>query len=165
MPPVQPRPTMTASTSLSFVAMPRLPLCLPHIPVGKPLSVFPAHARPLTHALAENPALAHVGNADGIVGEWLVAKLLDVFAVHRDRAWKADQFPARLVTVAAVDRVREHAFHDGLVERAPEDAHRRPRFELDPGARERLQHFLALGFIECIERLAIRLAAMRVCRR
>src|SRR3954469_2621638 len=89
MPPVQPRPTITTSTSLSFVAM-----CL--------------------------PPSAHVRNADGIIGERLVLELLDVLAMHRDRAWKADQPPAGLVAVAAMDRVSEHALHHGLIDHGPE---------------------------------------------
>src|SRR5258707_11492295 len=84
MPPVQPSPTMTASTSFIFVAM-------------------------------SSPS-AHVRDADGIGGEFLVAKLLDVLPMHRDRAGEADQPPARLVAIAAVDRVREHAFHHRLVD-------------------------------------------------
>src|SRR5258705_11460248 len=74
MPPVQPRPTITTSTSLSFVAMCR-------------------------------PPSAHVRNADRFIGERLVLELLDVLPMHRDRAREADQPPAGLVAVAAMDRV------------------------------------------------------------
>src|ERR1700675_3395788 len=83
MPPVQPRPTTTTSTSLSLVTM-------------------------------LLPPSAHVGNADGIGWKFLVAEFLDILPMHRDRAGKADQPPARLVAVAAMDRVREHPFHHGL---------------------------------------------------
>src|ERR1041385_1927813 len=77
MPPVQPRPTTTTSTSFSFVAMP--------------------------------PSSAQVRDAEDVGGVFFAAILLDVIAVHRDGARKADQLPARLVAVAAVDRVGEHA--------------------------------------------------------
>src|SRR5262245_58011297 len=85
MPPVQPRPTITTSTSLSFVAMCR-------------------------------PPSAHVRNADRFIGERLILEFLDVLAMHRNRAREADQPPAGLVAVAAVDRVSEHALHHGLVD-------------------------------------------------
>src|ERR1700716_557849 len=89
MPPVQPRPTITTSTSLSFVAM-----CC--------------------------PPSAHVRNADRIIGERLVLEFFSVLPMHRDRAWKADQPPAGLVAVAAMDRVGKHAFDDGLIDHGPE---------------------------------------------
>src|SRR5678816_160911 len=85
MPPVQPRPTSTTSTSFSFLAI----------------------VRPL----------AHVRNADWIDREWLVAVLFDVLIVDGDHAGETDQLPAGFVLVAAVHRVREHAFHHGLVHR------------------------------------------------
>src|SRR5450755_3421994 len=99
MPPVQPSPTMTTSTSLSFVAM----------------------ARPSTH----------VRNAERLVRKRLAAILLDMVAMHRDDAGKADDRPSGLVAVAAIDRVGIHAFDHGLVQRRPEHPHRRPVVELD----------------------------------
>src|SRR5712691_7903516 len=131
MPPVQPRPTITTSTSLSFVAMCR-------------------------------PPSAHVRNADRIIGERLVFEFLDVLAMHRDRARKADQPPAGLVAVAAMDRVGEHAFDHGLIDHGPELARGKPAVEIDAAGREPLQHLLALGFGELIEALAVGLAAVRV---
>src|SRR5438105_890556 len=92
IPPVQPRPTITTSTSLSFVAM--------------------------------APSSAHIRDADRIGRKRLVTKLLDVLAMHRDRAGKADHLPARLVAVTAVDRVRIHAFDHRLIERRPEHPYR-----------------------------------------
>src|SRR5690349_12215301 len=89
MPPVQPRPTITTSTSLSLVAM------------------FP-------------PPSAQIRDAHGGVRKDLVAELADVLAIDRDRARKAEHLPARLVAIAAVDRVGEHALHYGLVHGAPE---------------------------------------------
>src|SRR5437899_9372091 len=109
MPPVQPRPTITTSTSLSFVAMCR-------------------------------PPSAHVRNADGIIGERLVLEFLDVLAMHRDRAREADQPPAGLVAVAAMDRISEHAFHHGLIHHGPELAHGEPAVKSDAAARKRDQH-------------------------
>src|ERR1043165_9661470 len=99
MPPVQPNPTMTTSTSLSFVVM----------------------ARPSTHVRdAERPGR-----------ERLAAVLLDMIAMHRDDAGKADDGPARLVAVAAIDRIGIHALDHGLVHRRPEQARRQPVVEGD----------------------------------
>src|ERR1700681_199546 len=92
MPPVQPNPTMTTSTSLSFVDMTGLS--------------------------------THVRDADRLVRERLAAILLDVIAVQRDDARESDDRPARLVAVAAVDRIGIHAFDHGLIQRRPEHAHR-----------------------------------------
>src|SRR5215472_3222729 len=81
MPPVQPSPTMTASTSFNFVAI--LPPQLMSAMLGR---------------------------------EELVAIFLDVLAMHRDHPGETDQPPARLVAVAAVDRIREHPFHHRLID-------------------------------------------------
>src|SRR5215470_2320561 len=117
MPPVQPRPTITTSTSLSLVAMCR-------------------------------PPSAHVRNADRFIGERLVLEFLDVLAVHRDRAREADQPPAGLVAVAAMDRIGEHALHHGLVHHGPELACRQAAIEIDATARKCDQHLLTLRFGE-----------------
>src|ERR1700710_2263208 len=119
MPPVQPSPTMTTSTSLSFVVM----------------------ARPSTH----------VRDAERLVREWFAAILLDVIAMHRDHAGKADDGPARLVAVAAVDRVGIHAFDHGLIQRRPERARRQPIVERDFSGRQADQHFLALRVLDAVE--------------
>src|SRR5262249_3752288 len=133
MPPVQPSPTMTASTSFNLVAI--------------------------------SSSSAHVGDGDWVGGEFLVAILHDVLPVHRDRAGKADQPPARLVAVAAIDRVGEHALHHGLVDGGPERARRQPVVEGHLAGGQAHQHLLALLVVEAIERLAVGLAAMRVgCR-
>src|SRR5215467_8534460 len=134
MPPVQPRPTITTSTSLSFVAM------------------VPSRS-------------ADVRDPDGIVGEELVAILLDMLAMHRDRAREAEHAPTRLVAVAPIDRVGEHALHHGLVQRAPERAGRQSAVEGELARRERDQHRLALRLVDTVEGLAIGLGAMRVGRR
>src|SRR5215468_626218 len=131
MPPVQPRPTITTSTSLSFVAMCR-------------------------------PPSAHVRNADRFIGERLVFEFLDILAMYRDRAREADQPPAGLVAVAAMDRIGEHTLHHGLVHHGPELARRQAAVEGDAAARERDQHLLALRFGELIEALGVGLAAMRI---
>src|SRR5216684_8188487 len=104
---------------------------------------------------------AHVRDADRIALEFLVAEFLDIFAMHRDDAGEAEHAPARLVAIAAVDRVGEHAFHHGLVHGAPERAHRQAAVEGDLGGREADQHLLALLRVEAVEGLAKRLAAMR----
>src|ERR1700756_3454273 len=92
MPPVQPNPTMTTSTSLSFVAM----------------------AVPL----------AHVRDAEGLVGERLAAILRDMVAMHGDDAGKADDGPSGLVAVAAVNRIGIHALDHRLIKGGPEHPHR-----------------------------------------
>src|SRR6266404_6481142 len=89
MPPVQPRPTMTTSTSFILVAM-------------------------------ASSGSAHIRDAERIGGVFFVAKLFDVLIMHGDHSGEADDLPARLVPVAAVDRVGEHAFHDGLIHRGEE---------------------------------------------
>src|SRR5215813_11944326 len=134
MPPVQPRPTMTTSTSFSFVAM------------------VPSRS-------------TDVRDPDGIVGERLVAILLDMLAVNRDRAREAEHLPARLVAIAAVDRVGEHALHHGLVDRVPEGARRQAVIEGEFAGRERDEDRLALRLVEPVEGLGVSLDAMRVGRR
>src|SRR5216683_6900543 len=133
MPPVQPRPTTTTSTSFSLVTM----LLSPS---------------------------AHVGNADGIGWKFLVPVFLYVLAMHRDGAGKADQFPPRLVAVAAVDRVGEHSFHHGLIERGPEYACGRTIVENELAGRKRNEHLFALQRVEEVEGLAVGFAAMSVGR-
>src|SRR4030081_2205513 len=112
MPPVQPSPTMTTSTSLSFLVM----------------------ARPSTH----------VRDAERFVRERLAAILLHMIAMHRDDAGKADDGPACLVSVAAIDRIGIHAFDHGLIQRCPEQARRQPVVERDLAAGQADQHLLAL---------------------
>src|SRR5258706_454094 len=133
MPPVQPRPTMTTSTSFSLVAT----------------SFSPS---------------AHVRDADGVDRVFLVAILLDVLIVHRDPPGEADHLPARLVAVAAVDRVREHALHDVLVPRREENARGRPVFERDLAGPQTLEKFLALALADLVEALAVSLDAERIGR-
>src|ERR1700693_2352017 len=111
MPPVQPSPTMTTSTSLSFVVM----------------------ACPSTH----------IRDADGLVRERLAAILRHVVAMHRDDAGESDDGPAALVTVAAVDRIRIHAFDHGLVQRRPEHAHRQTVVEGYLAGGQANQHLFA----------------------
>src|ERR1700761_5470452 len=84
IPPVQPRPTMTTSTSLSLVTM--------------------------------APPSAQIRDAERFCREWLAAIVRDVIAMHGDRAGEADDRPAGLVAVAAVDRVGIHAFDHGLIQ-------------------------------------------------
>src|SRR5258706_809770 len=130
IPPVQPRPTMTASTSLSLVAM----------------------------------ASAHVLDGDRRDGVLLAAVLLDVLVVHRERAGEAEQLPAGLVAVAAMDRVGEEPLDHGLVHRDEEDARGRPALEGDLAALEREEKLLALCGADLVEGLAVALRAVRVGR-
>ena len=77
---------------------------------------------------------------------------------------KADQLPTGLVAVAAVDRIGEHALHDGLIEHAPERAHRWAGVESDLGRGKSGQHLFALLLIDTVEGLAVGLAAIGVGR-
>src|SRR5450756_1728968 len=131
MPPVQPRPTMTTSTSFSLVAM-------------------------------SSSVSAHVRDAEGIDRVFPVAKLLDVLIMHGDHSGEADQLPARLVPVAAVHRVREHAFHDVLIQRGKEHSRRRPVFESHLAGLEIKQKLLALALGDLVETLAEGLDAERI---
>src|SRR4051812_16824422 len=130
MPPVQPSPTITASTSLSLVAM----------------------ARPS----------AHVRDADRIGGKFLVAILLDIVAMHRDRARESDHPPSGLVAVSAIDRIGEHAFPHGLIDRRPEHPRRQAAVEGHLAGRQPDHNVLALRLLEPVEGLAVGLAAMRI---
>src|SRR5882762_4908569 len=133
MPPVQPRPTMTTSTSFSLVVMPLSPS-------------------------------AHVRDAYRVDRVFLVAILLDVLVVHCDHPRETDHLPARLVAVAAVDRVREHALHDVLVDRREENARGRPVFERHLAGLQAEQEFLALVLADLVEALAVSLDAERIGR-
>src|SRR2546428_11414071 len=131
IPPVQPSPTMTTSTSFSLVVM--------------------------SFSLS-----AHVRDADGVDRVLLVAILLDVLIVHRDHAGEADQLPARLVAIAAVDRVGEHALHAVLVQRGEENARGRPVFESDLAGPETQEKLLAPALGDLVEALAVGLDAQRI---
>src|SRR4051812_18154492 len=118
MPPVQPSPTMTTSTSLSFTVM--------------------------------APRSTHVRDAERLGRKRLAAILLDMIAMHRDDSGEADDGPAGLVAVAAIDRVGIHAFDHGLVQRCPERARRQPIVETDLAGGEADQHRFALGGFDAI---------------
>src|SRR3982074_836372 len=86
MPPVQPSPTMTASISFNFVTMsPSLERFALYISLLWRM-IFSEKS-----AAFRDHALAHVRDADGIAGEFLVAVLLDVLPMHCDRAGESDQ--------------------------------------------------------------------------
>src|SRR5262245_2221194 len=133
MPPVQPRPTMTASTSFILFAM-------------------------------SSSVSAHVRDAERVAGIFLVAKLLHVLIMHGDHSGEADDLPARLVPVAAVNRVGKHAFHDGLIHRGEEDARRRSVFERHLAGLETQEKLLALALGDFVETLAVGLDAKRISR-
>ena len=84
--------------------------------------------------------------------------------MHGDDAGKADDRPARLVAVAAIDRIGIHAFDHGLIQRGPERAHRQSAVEGDLAGGQADQHFLALRVLDPVECFAVSLAAMRVGR-
>src|SRR5215469_4089448 len=134
MPPVQPRPTTTTSTSLSLVTMLR-------------------------------PPSAHVRDAERIGGERLVEILCDILAIDLDHAREADELPARLVAIAAVDRVGEHPLHHGLIDRGPEHPRRQPALEAHLAGGKANQDLLALLLVQTIERLAVGLGAIGIGRR
>src|SRR2546427_1857434 len=82
--------------------------------------------------------------------------------MHGDHAGESAHLPARLVAVAAVDRVREHALHDVLVQRREENARGRPVFEHHLGGPQTQEKFLALALADLVEALAVGLDAERV---
>src|SRR5499433_1727169 len=131
MPPVQPKPTMTASTSFILFAM-------------------------------SSSVSAHVGDAERVGGIFLVAKLLDVLIMHGDHSGEADDLPACLIPVAAVNRVGKHAFHDGLIHRGEEDARRRSVFERNLAGLETQEKLLALALGGLLDTLAESFDAERV---
>src|SRR5580704_3890149 len=108
------------------------------------------------------PSSAHVRDAERIGGERLVEIFRDILAVDLDHAREADQLPAGLVAVAAIDRVREHALHHGLIDGGPERSHLQAGVELDLVGGKPDQHLLALFLVEPVEGLAIGLAAIGV---
>src|SRR5882672_3824721 len=130
MVPLSPTPTTTASTGLSRVA------------IG---SVLPREQ----HVL-RMPGLVErrlpLEDVDDRYRQRVVrhAVLLNVLRVHRGDAGKADQLPADLVAVAAVDRIGEEAL-DGVVQQQVEEEARRHRLERKLGLVERAQHFVLLG--------------------
>src|SRR5262249_40378700 len=124
MPPVQPRPTMTASTSFILVAM-------------------------------SSSVSAHIRDAERIGGLFLVTKLLDVLIMHSDHSREADDLPARLVPIAAVDRVGEHTFHDGLIHGGEENPRGRSVFERNLAGLETEEKFLALTLSDLFNTLVV----------
>src|ERR1700704_5316269 len=106
----------------------------------------------------------HVRDAERVGGKRLVEILRDILAIDLDHAREVDQFPARLVAVAAIDRVREHALHHGLIDRGPEHPRRQPAVEGHLAGRQPDENLLALLLVETVERLAVGLAAEDVGR-
>src|SRR5689334_3878853 len=113
MVPVRPTPTTTASTGFSLVAM----SILPH----------EQHVLGMAVLVERRLALEDVDDRDRqrVVRH---AVLLDVLRIDRGDAGKADQLPADLVAVAAIDRVGEETF-DRVVEQQVEEEARRHRVE------------------------------------
>src|SRR5262249_54940536 len=109
--------TLTPASVNSFATMP-------------PVQPSPTMPSPTSCTFVVSlPASVHVRDADGVGREGLVAIFLDVLAMHRDYPGETDQPPARLVAVAAVDRIREHPFHHRLIEGGPEHADGKPIVE------------------------------------
>src|SRR6476646_8884331 len=105
MVPVRPTPTTTASTGFSLVAM----------------SVLPHEQHVLRMAVLVERRLA-LEDVDDRDRQRVVrhAMLLDMLRIDGRDARKADQLPADLVPVAAVDRVGEKAL-DRIVEQQVEE--------------------------------------------
>src|SRR5262245_51150594 len=131
MPPVQPRPTMTTSTSFILVAM-------------------------------SSSVSAHIRDAERVGGILLISKLLDVLIMHSYHSREADDLPARLVPVAPVDRVGEHAFHDGLIHGGEENPRGRSVFERNLAGLETEEKFLALTLSDLVKTLAVGFDAERI---
>src|SRR5262245_37729820 len=151
-----PRSSATTWRPASASSLPRMP----------PVQPSPTMATSTSFSFVTIVAPStHVRDADRLGREFLVAIFGDVFAMHRDHAGEADHAPAGFVAVAAVNRVGEHAFHHCLVDGAPERARRQAVVEGELAGGEGDEHLLALLVVEAVERLAIRLAAVRVGRR
>src|SRR5262245_32006219 len=131
MPPVQPKPTMTTSTSFILVTM-------------------------------ASSVSAHVRDAERIGDVFFVAEFLNVLIMHGDHSGEADEFPARLVAVTAVDRIGEHAFHDGLIHGGEENAGGRSVFERNLAGLESQEKFLALVLGDLVETLSVGLNAVGI---
>src|SRR5437764_12183040 len=82
--------------------------------------------------------------------------------MDRDDAGEADDGPAGLVAVAAIDRVGIHALDHRLVERGPEHADRQAVVEDDLAGGEPDKDLLPLLGGDAVERVAVGLAAMGV---
>src|SRR3954471_65415 len=144
--PLKPTPTITASTGFSLVAT----------------SVLFHEQHVLRVTVLVERALAFQ-DVDDRHRQRVVrhAVLLDMLRVDGGYAGKADQLPADLVAVAAVDRIGEEAL-DGVVEEQVEEETRRHRLERNLALVERAQHFLLLRGRQLVERLAVLLGTAGV---
>src|SRR5437660_8773053 len=128
MEPLSPTPTTTTSADFSLVAM----SVLSH----------EEHMLRMAMLVERGLALEDVGDRHGqrVVRH---AVLLHQVCVHRRDAGEADQLPADLAAVAAVDRIGEVAL-DGVVEEHVEEEARRHRLERELAFVERAQHLVLL---------------------
>src|SRR5690349_13907934 len=76
-------------------------------------------------------SLAHVSDADRLVGERFAAKFSDMVVMNRYHARKTNDGPAGFVAVAAIDRIGIHALDHGLIKCRPEHPHRQSVFEFE----------------------------------
>src|ERR1041384_1041563 len=143
MVPLRPTPTTTASTGFSLVGM----------------SVLSHEQHMLGMAMLVERALALQDVLDRH-GQRVVrhAVLLDMGRIRGGNAGEADELPANLLAVAAVDRIRKEAF-DGVVEHHVEEEARRHGVEWELALVERMQHLVLLRRRELVERLAVLLGA------
>src|SRR5256714_13006478 len=144
--PLKPTPTITASTGFSLVAM----------------SVLFHEQHVLRVTVLVERALA-LQDVDDRHRQRVVrhAVLLDMLRIDGGYPGKADQLPADLVAVAAVNGIGEEPL-DGVVEQQVEEEARRHRLERKLAFIERAQHFLLLRERQLVERLAILLGTARV---
>src|SRR5438105_7671481 len=149
MVPVRPTPTIATSTGLSLVAMAAPPVIAAEQDV---LRV---------------PVLVYLGDAlDDILDRYRRcvvghAVLLDVRGVDGRDAREADQLPAGLVAVAAIDRIGEEALQR-VREQHVEEELRAHRLQLDLAAVQAAQHFILLRCGERAEAVAILFRAMGI---
>src|SRR5207302_8563852 len=143
MEPLKPTPTTTASTGFSFVAM----SVLSH----------EQHMLRMTMLVERGLALEDVGDRhrQRVVRH---AVLFNEMRVHRGDARKADELPADLAAVAAVDRIGEEAL-DGVLEQHVEEEARRHRLERKLALLERAQHLVLLRGGELVVRFPVLLGA------
>src|SRR5207302_3065473 len=149
MVPVRPAPTIATSTGLSLVAMAAPPVVTAQQDV---LRV---------------PVLVHLGDAvDDILDRYRHcvvrhAVLLDMHGVDGGDAREADQLPAGLVAVAAIDRIGEEALQR-VREQHVEEELRAHALQFDLAAIQAAQHFILLRCRERAEAVAVLFRAMGV---
>ena len=82
--------------------------------------------------------------------------------MDRQDAGEPQHLPSRLIAIAAVNGIREHAFHDCLINNCKENARGRTVVEHQLSVVEIAQNRFPLALTDVIEELAVCLHAMTV---